>query len=239
MFDARHLLGALMGTGFGGVNRRPGFGGGGLFGAVGGLQGTRGGPGSGLGGLIDAIGGATGGGRGSGLAALAGLAGMMGVGGRLGKGAGLAALGGLALHALENHQRRQGVEPRESGLPEAPQETVSDGDAVLMIRAMVAAANADGRIDEDEQRRIEEQLAKASVSDEERDFVAREIRQPAGVEELAREARTPELAQQVYAASLLAMTADSAAEQSYLRYLADRLGLASDTVADLHRRLGA
>ena len=231
MFDARHLLGALMGTGFGGTNRRPGFGGGGLFGALGGQR-----PGGG--GLLETIGGMTGGGRGSGIAALAGLAGLLGAGGRLGKGAGLAALGGLALHALENAQRRQGQDPRQAGVPEAPPQTVSEGDALLLIRAMVAAANADGRIDADEQQRIEQQLQKAVVTDEEREFVRREMQRPAGVEELAREARTPELAQQVYAASLLAMTADTPAERSYLQYLADRLGLSPDEAKAIQRDLG-
>jgi uncharacterized membrane protein YebE (DUF533 family) len=231
MFDARHLLGALMGTGFGGANRRPGFGGGGLFGALGGQR-----PGGG--GLLETIGGMTGGGRGSGIAALAGLAGMLGAGGRLGKGAGLAALGGLALHALQNAQQRQGRDPRQAGVPEVPAETVSEGDALLLIRAMVAAANADGRIDADEQQRIEQQLDKAAVSDEEREFVRREMQRPAGVEDLAREARTPELAQQVYAASLLAMTADTAAERSYLQYLADRLGLPPDEAQAIQRDLG-
>jgi uncharacterized membrane protein YebE (DUF533 family) len=231
VFDAKHLLGALIGTGFGGVNRRPGFGGGGLFGAPGGVQ-----PGGG--GLLEAIGGMTGGGRGSGLAALAGLAGLMGAGGRLGKGAGLAALGGLALHALQNYQQRQGLEPREAGLPEAPRETVSESDAIVLVRAMVAAANADGRIDEQEQRRIEQQLERAAVSDEEREFIARELLQPVSVDALAREARTPELAQQIYGASLLAMTADTDAEKSYLQYLADRLGLSREQAAEIHRQLG-
>jgi uncharacterized membrane protein YebE (DUF533 family) len=219
-----------MGTGFGGANRRSGFGGG-LFGALGGQR-----PGGG--GLLETIGGMTSGGRGSGIAALAGLAGLLGAGGRLGKGAGLAALGGLALHALQNAQQRQGQDPRQAGVPEAPQQTVSEGDAVLLVRAMVAAANADGRIDADEQQRIEQQLEKAAVTEEERAFVRREMQRPAGVDELAREARTPELAQQVYAASLLAMTADTPAERSYLQYLADRLGLSPDEAQAIQRDLG-
>jgi uncharacterized membrane protein YebE (DUF533 family) len=249
MFDAKHLLGALMGTGFGGANQRPGFGGGGLFDALGqamqqgrggGLGGLGGGTGGGAGGILDAIGGMTGGGRGAGLAAVAGLAGLLGAGGKLGKGVGLATLGGLALHALQTYQERQGEGAALPGAPAtSPAASVSEGDAVLLIRAMVAAANADGRIDEDEQRRIEQQLEKAAVSEEERAFLAQELSRPAGVEEIARETRTPELAQQVYAASLLAMTADTPAEQSYLRYLADRVGLSAEDTAAIHRQLGA
>jgi uncharacterized membrane protein YebE (DUF533 family) len=178
----------------------------------------------------------SGGGAGSGLATLGGLAGLLGVGGRLGKGAGLAALGGLALHAYQNYQAQQGAAPAEQ--PSAADDGVDDEDAVLIIRAMVAAANADGRIDADEQARIMDRLEQSGATAEERDFLVGELRQPVGVEAIASRVRTPEVAEQVYGASLLAMTADTPAEQSYLRYLADRIGLDARATAAIHQQLG-
>ena len=50
--------------------------------------------------------------------------------------------------------------------------------------------------------------------------------------------RTPQLAEQVYGASLVAMTADTPAEKSYLRYLADRLGLDAQATQAIHQQLG-
>ena len=49
---------------------------------------------------------------------------------------------------------------------------------------------------------------------------------------------SPELAVQVYAASLLAIEVDTAAERAYLRDLAARLGLDASAVAHVHQALG-
>lgn len=232
MFDAKHLLGTLLGTGMGGMNRRSGFPGAGSRGRHAAEEG-----GGGLGEILHSVGRLSGGGAGSGLATLGGLAGLLGVGGRLGKGAGLAALGGLALHALKNYQEKQG-EPQGEELPEKATDAIGDEEAVVIIRAMVAAANADGRIDAEEEQRILGQLEQSGASEEERNFLARELRNPTGMDEIAKAVRTPELAQQVYGASLVAVTADTPAEQSYLRYLADRIGLDAQMTASIHQQLG-
>jgi uncharacterized membrane protein YebE (DUF533 family) len=233
MFDARHLLGTLLGTGMGGMNRRSGFPDAG--------RGARDEGGSGgFGGILESVGRLSGGGAGSGLATLGGLAGLLGVGGRLGRGAGLAALGGLALHALKNYQEQQGG-PQSADVPEeakAAAGTIGDEEAIVIVRAMVAAANADGRIDADEEQRIMGRLEQTGASAEEREFLHRELSNPVGVEEIAKAVRTPEFAQQVYGASLVAVTADTPAEQSYLRYLADRIGLDAQTRAAIHQQLG-
>ena len=52
------------------------------------------------------------------------------------------------------------------------------------------------------------------------------------------QASSPELAVQVYAASLLAIEVDTAAERAYLRDLAARLGLDASAVARVHQALG-
>ena len=71
-----------------------------------------------------------------------------------------------------------GVEPR-SMAPETP-------DAVLLIRAMIAAANADGVIDGDERRRILERLEVVGLDEEEKAFIAQELLSPADLEGLSR-----------------------------------------------------
>ena len=65
---------------------------------------------------------------------------------------------------------------------------------------------------------------------EERRFVEAELAKPADLDAIVREATTPELAIQVYAASLLAIEVDTPAERSYLRTLADRLGLPREAI---------
>jgi uncharacterized membrane protein YebE (DUF533 family) len=62
---------------------------------------------------------------------------------------------------------------------------------------------------------------------------------PLDIDGLAAEARTPAVAAEVYAASILAIDIDTEAERQYLRELARRLGLDAGTVQRLHQLTGA
>ena len=62
-------------------------------------------------------------------------------------------------------------------------------------------------------------------------FWRQEMQKPIDSDAIARQATSPELAVQVYAASLLAIEVDTAAERAYLRDLAARLGLDANAVS--------
>jgi uncharacterized membrane protein YebE (DUF533 family) len=104
---------------------------------------------------------------------------------------------------------------------------------------MLSAAKADGQIDGNEMQRIMEKLDEAGADAESKGFMIDEMRRPPDVNALAQEARTPELAAQVYGASLLAIEVDTEAERDYLRRLAQALKLDAGTVQHLHTSLGA
>ncbi|MCX7890136.1 MAG: tellurite resistance TerB family protein [Rhodobacteraceae bacterium] len=107
--------------------------------------------------------------------------------------------------------------------------------AALLLRAMIQAAKADGRIDEAEKRRILDSLGEASA--QEVAFVRQELAADIDVAGLARQ--VPEgLAVQVYGASVMAITLDSRQEAQYLHALADALGIAPADVNAIHARLG-
>ncbi len=112
-------------------------------------------------------------------------------------------------------------------------------EAVLLIRAMIAAAYADSHLDAEERERIQSRLEGAGLGPEERAFLEREMAAPVPVSELVAGATTPELAEQVYAASLLAIDVDTPEERGYLAGLARLLGLDGETVARLHLLAGA
>ena len=243
MFDPKDLLGMMLGTGMGGHNQRLGSSSSpGGFGDAAGM--------GGLGALLQGFGGgAVPGGpdtMGAGSAAADGQGGM----GRMGKfagGTGVAILGALALNAYERYRQGQAAAaaaPQRDAATRALQAepgeaaSVDDSEALLLIRAMVAAANADGRIDAEEEKGIIGRLDRAGATDEQRAFVQRELRNPSALETLLRDVRGPDAAQRFYAASALAIKADTPAEQSYLRYLADRLGLKPQQSNDLLHRLG-
>ena len=67
-------------------------------------------------------------------------------------------------------------------------------------------------------------------------MITAELDAPLDVGRIAALAEQPEDGVQIYAASLLVVDPDGAAEKAYLASLADRLGLAADLVAHLHAK---
>lgn len=111
-------------------------------------------------------------------------------------------------------------------------------EAVLLIRAMIAAANADHAIDADERRRILERLEAAGLTTDERQFITNEFLAPAGMDAIVDPVDSPRLAQQVYAVSRLSIQLDTEAERAYLSQLAQRLFLNEAAVKRIHEELG-
>jgi uncharacterized membrane protein YebE (DUF533 family) len=179
----------------------------------------------------------------------AGLAaGMLLSGGGLGKLLGntaklgaAAAVGGLAYGAWQNYQRNKGAQP---GSPDAFIPTPADthGQEELgktLVRAMIAATKADGRIDAEEKERIFARLETMNLSPEEKAFVFDELASPLDINAVVARADTPEHATEIYAASLVAMTADTASERAYLEALASKLRLDPALVAEIHKSVAA
>jgi uncharacterized membrane protein YebE (DUF533 family) len=133
-----------------------------------------------------------------------------------------AVAGGMALIA--------GLGQRALGAKAAPA-PASDDDAELFLRAMVAATLADGMIDADERRRLDEAMAKAGLDEAATRWLERELSAPASIDELADPVDTPEKAAQVYAAARLAIDPDTMQERAFLRMLAEALDVPADAVA--------
>jgi uncharacterized membrane protein YebE (DUF533 family) len=103
---------------------------------------------------------------------------------------------------------------------------------------MIAAANADGTIDQGERSRILGQLQRLNLTPEEQSFILQELLAPASLDAIVKEVRTADVAKQVYAVSLLAIEVDTDAERAYLKTLAERLGLDETTIGEIHQGLG-
>jgi uncharacterized membrane protein YebE (DUF533 family) len=110
--------------------------------------------------------------------------------------------------------------------------------AVLLIQAMIAAANADGAIDADERGAILDRLKSVQLSPEEHQFIMHELLDPKPVNSIVAAATSPELARQIYLASILAISVDTDEEIDYLRHLAERLRLDRETLTALHQQVG-
>ena len=103
--------------------------------------------------------------------------------------------------------------------------TDEQGRAMLMIRAMIAAAKADGEIDPQERQRIMGRLEQAGADPEAQAFVRDEIARPVDLQTIVSTVDTPHTAIEAYAASLFAIDLDTPAEAAYMRQLAQGLGL--------------
>jgi uncharacterized membrane protein YebE (DUF533 family) len=151
---------------------------------------------------------------------------------------GTAALAGLAYKAYTQWQASKNqapqaeappmkdITPRPEGTAFLPSITQQrDSMSLAILRAMIAAAKADGHIDAEEQRRIFGKLDELGLDTEEKAFVIDELRRPLDIDAVVAAATTPELAVEIYAASVLAIDPDDPAEQAYLAMLASRLKL--------------
>jgi uncharacterized membrane protein YebE (DUF533 family) len=127
------------------------------------------------------------------------------------------------------------LKPHEQPEAQAAAETMGDQKALLLIRAMIAAANADGQITAVERQRILSKLDEAGAAADDRRIVEQELQQPRSLDALLRDVTDPETAEQVYLASEMAIDAGSPAEKSYLQYLAARLNLPEDRVQEMNR----
>ena len=129
--------------------------------------------------------------------------------------------------------------PGAALLPSSSSGTDSDHqDAVLLIRAMVAAANADNIIDKDERKRILGKLKEINLNDEELSFITHELLSPADLNTIIGQVKTPAAAKQVYAISLLAIDIDTGTEKIYINNLRERLKLDDTAVKEVHTKLG-
>ena len=169
-------------------------------------------------------------------------------GGMIGYG-GAAAAGALAFKAYQNWQQGQAVatapvahqadvanvDPRF--IPAATQAADGQSFELAMIKAMIAAAKADGHIDAQEQKSIFEQVEKMALDSESKAFVFDALNQPVDIAALAASAQGIEQATELYLISRVAIDPDHPAERAYLQALGHRLNLPDDLVAHLEHQV--
>jgi uncharacterized membrane protein YebE (DUF533 family) len=105
---------------------------------------------------------------------------------------------------------------------------------MLMLRAMITAANADGHIDENERQRIYLQVDNFDLSNEDKASLFDELRHPLSLQQLVKAVPNSETAIEVYAASLLAIDEQQAASQDYLNRLAASMLMPPELVEAVH-----
>jgi uncharacterized membrane protein YebE (DUF533 family) len=151
---------------------------------------------------------------------------------------GAAAIGGLAWKAWQAYQASQNTPAVQSDETVfLPTQTSAQNDLSLaLLTAMIAAAKADGHIDAAEQRRIFTKLDDAELDAEAKAFLMDELRKPLDIDAIVKLATSPEVAVEIYTASVLAIDPDDPAEQAYLAMLAARLKLAPELKLEVEKQ---
>ncbi|MFP5423066.1 Uncharacterized membrane protein YebE, DUF533 family [Pseudomonas peli] len=211
---------------------------GGLGGALGGLLGGAGksGQGGDLGTLLKGAGGG---------ALAAGALGMLlgnksarKMGGKALTYGGLAALGVVAYKAYSNWQAQQAsapqAEPQTLDRLPAPQAEIH---SQAILKALVGAAKADGHVDARERELIEGELVKLTGDAELQHWLQAELNKPLDPAEIARAASTPEMAAEMYIASVLMVDEEHFMERAYLEELARQLKLDPALKAELEAQV--
>ncbi len=159
---------------------------------------------------------------------------------------GLAAIAGLGYQAYKNWQAGNqpqpvdpsttaGAQPELLPPPEGTGFHVDDPAnstdfAVILVRAMISAARADGHIDDAEREAILGKVRLAGLGADAEAFLQQELSQPVDLDAIVSAAATESQKVELYTASRIAIEPDSRAERGYLDLLAGRLGLADALV---------
>lgn len=180
-----------------------------------------------LGGLLGSVGGgALGGGA---MSLLMGSKKARKVGGKVAVYGGLAALGVVAYKAYSNWQsQNQGQAAASPGQPQTidrvpPAQVEQHSQAIL--RAVIGAAKADGHIDQRERELIDGEVERITDDSELKRWFDQELARPLDPADVARSAATPEIAAEMYLASLIMVDDQNFMERAYLEEFARQLKL--------------
>jgi len=111
----------------------------------------------------------------------------------------------------------------------------ADDEATLLIRAMVNAAKADGKVDQEEIDNIVGRLGE--VDEQEAAFLKAELSAPLDVAGYCQTV-PEEMAAQAYAFSVMGMRLDTQQEAQFLAAMAQGLNLSPGTCNEIHEELG-
>ena len=166
----------------------------------------------------------------------------------------LAAIGGLAWKAYQQYaQKSSAAEPSTAhprsgnfnyhSTPMQQQsfehvvEDDNEGGQLLLMRAMIAAAYADGHIDEQERQRIFAQVENMDLQTHEKAMLFDELRQPMSLSELVNAVPNVQTGIEVYAASASAIDLSQPISGQYLDALANKLCIPQELVNNVHQQL--
>ncbi|MBQ7594753.1 MAG: tellurite resistance TerB family protein [Synergistaceae bacterium] len=118
-----------------------------------------------------------------------------------------------------------------------PQQQAND--AEIILTAMIDAAKADGQVDQAELTRIMNSMKSSGAGQEGMNYVIKKLQGPMETAKIVSAVKgRPELAAEVYSASVMTIDVDTQAERNYLDKLAKAMGLSQDVVNQIENLTG-
>ena len=140
---------------------------------------------------------------------------------------GLAAVGALAYRAYGDWKRQQGAADATTAahVPQSLPAPDAESHSQALLKALIAAAKADGHVDERERATIEGEFVRLGADADTRQWLQAELQKPLDPADIAAAAVSPELAAEMYAASVMVVDEQNFMERTYLDELARQLRL--------------
>ncbi|MDP2355843.1 MAG: tellurite resistance TerB family protein [Beijerinckiaceae bacterium] len=158
-----------------------------------------------------------------------------------------AALGALAYRAWQNWNTGQPLTAAPIATPaDAPAEdspflpkadATGQPFALALIKAMIAAANADGHIGPEEHKQIFDAANRAGFDPDAKAFIFDALANPPSVRQIASMASGMEQSAELYLAARLAIDPDEPSEKAFLEALAQAMSLPPQFVAHLEQQV--
>ncbi|MFA5679682.1 MAG: tellurite resistance TerB family protein [Pseudomonas sp.] len=149
---------------------------------------------------------------------------------------GLAALGVVAYKAYNNWQQQQSgnasTQPELRTVDRVPPAEIEQHSEAILL-SLIGAAKADGHIDDRERQLIDDAIAKLTGDTQLQHWFDEQLRKPLEPATIALAARTPEMAAEMYLASLIVVDQESYMERAYLDELARQMNIAPGLKAEL------
>jgi uncharacterized membrane protein YebE (DUF533 family) len=105
----------------------------------------------------------------------------------------------------------------------------------ILLKAMIAAAKADGHINKKEVAMIDEQIEKLGLTGDVADLMQSEIAKPLDVKEIAALAENSAIAAEIYLVSAVVTDKENSMEREYLDTLARTMKLPDSLVTELQK----
>ncbi len=149
----------------------------------------------------------------------------------------LAAIGGVAWKAYQNYQNKKGITDAKDSVTSINELDNKEANqrSVTLLKAMIAAAKADGHVADEELAEINKQIKNLSLKGDTAKIIQEELTKPLDIAEIAALAEGDEAkAAEIYLVSAVVTNKENDKERQYLADLAKAMKIPEELLAELN-----